>query len=184
MPTYDYACADCGEFDALRSLADRNEPCACPWCGTASRRVFVNAPRLACTAPQQRRACGGITVGAAVGTGIVYADIHGRRTAAGRALAGIPFHPDGIPCDTFHFRAVDARRVPDAVFGKLHSLGTGVQRQPILSRNVCKPFRQQAHLRFLQRGDGRTNARIWVRKAENTPPGGSVQRTAQRTETL
>lgn len=56
MPTYDYACADCGEFDALRSLADRNEPCACPWCGTASRRVFVNAPRLACTAPQQRRA--------------------------------------------------------------------------------------------------------------------------------
>ncbi|ARU03594.1 FmdB family transcriptional regulator [Comamonas serinivorans] len=56
MPTYDYACHDCGEFDALRSLADRNEPCACPACGAASHRVMSHAPRLACTSPQQRRA--------------------------------------------------------------------------------------------------------------------------------
>ena len=56
MPTYDYACADCGEFDALRTLSARNEPCACPWCGAASHRVFTNAPRLACTTPQARRA--------------------------------------------------------------------------------------------------------------------------------
>ena len=30
MPTYDYECRDCGGFDALRSLAQRNEPAAEP----------------------------------------------------------------------------------------------------------------------------------------------------------
>jgi putative FmdB family regulatory protein len=56
MPTYDYACPDCGGFDAFRSLAQRNDPCACPGCGAASARVFVSAPHLACVAPGTRRA--------------------------------------------------------------------------------------------------------------------------------
>ncbi len=56
MPTYDYACPDCGNFDALRSVALRNEPCACPDCGTAAARVFAHAPHLACVSPEQRRA--------------------------------------------------------------------------------------------------------------------------------
>ena len=47
MPTYDYACAGCGGFDAIRSLAQRDEPLPCPDCGAASARVFVAAPRLA-----------------------------------------------------------------------------------------------------------------------------------------
>ena len=47
MPTYDYACAACGGFDAIRSLAQRNEPARCPDCGSASPRVFAGAPRLA-----------------------------------------------------------------------------------------------------------------------------------------
>ena len=47
MPTYDYACQGCGGFDALRSLAQRNEPADCPACGGASPRVFATAPRLA-----------------------------------------------------------------------------------------------------------------------------------------
>ena len=47
MPTYDYACNGCGGFDALRSLAQRNEPADCPACGGASPRVFATAPRLA-----------------------------------------------------------------------------------------------------------------------------------------
>jgi putative FmdB family regulatory protein len=47
MPTYDYACAACGGFDAIRSLAQRDEPAACPDCGVAAPRVFVAAPRLA-----------------------------------------------------------------------------------------------------------------------------------------
>ena len=47
MPTYDYACHGCGGFDALRSLAQRNDPAACPACGDAAQRVFASAPRLA-----------------------------------------------------------------------------------------------------------------------------------------
>lgn len=47
MPTYDYACAGCGGFDALRSMAQRDEPAACPGCGAPSARVFASAPRLA-----------------------------------------------------------------------------------------------------------------------------------------
>jgi len=47
MPTYDYACAGCGGFDAIRSVNTRDEPAACPDCGAAAPRVFVSAPRLA-----------------------------------------------------------------------------------------------------------------------------------------
>ena len=47
MPTYDYACARCGGFDALRTLAARNEPAGCPQCGAASPRVLARAPGLA-----------------------------------------------------------------------------------------------------------------------------------------
>src|SRR3954470_157687 len=46
MPTYDYACAGCGGFDAIRSLAARDAPAPCPACGEAAPRVFVAAPRL------------------------------------------------------------------------------------------------------------------------------------------
>ncbi len=56
MPTYDYECPRCGGFDALRSLSQRNEPCACRECGAASPRVFIHAPRLACTTAVQRHA--------------------------------------------------------------------------------------------------------------------------------
>jgi putative FmdB family regulatory protein len=56
MPTYDYDCAACGGFDALRRLSQRNEPAECPSCGAASARVFAHAPHLACVSPEQRRA--------------------------------------------------------------------------------------------------------------------------------
>lgn len=56
MPTYDYLCSDCGPFDALRSLVQRNEPCACPTCGTGSERVLLSAPRLAAMAGAARAA--------------------------------------------------------------------------------------------------------------------------------
>ena len=46
MPTYDYACGACGGFDALRPMAERNEPCACPTCGKPSPRVLTGAPSL------------------------------------------------------------------------------------------------------------------------------------------
>ena len=56
MPTYDYACGDCGGFDALRSIARRDEPADCPGCGAAAPRVFVTAPGLALVDDGTRRA--------------------------------------------------------------------------------------------------------------------------------
>lgn len=56
MPTYEYDCPSCGGFDAFRSLAERNEPAACPGCATLSPRVFVSAPRLACLSSDTRTA--------------------------------------------------------------------------------------------------------------------------------
>ena len=56
MPTYDYECRDCGGFDALRSVSRRDEPAACPDCGTASPRVMSAAPRLALMAGSTRSA--------------------------------------------------------------------------------------------------------------------------------
>ncbi|MEO8937542.1 MAG: zinc ribbon domain-containing protein [Burkholderiaceae bacterium] len=58
MPTYDYACPACGGFDALRTLARRDEPVACPDCGCASPRVLGAAPRLALMASGTRDAIG------------------------------------------------------------------------------------------------------------------------------
>lgn len=56
MPTYDYECRDCGGFDALRPLSQRNEPAACPACAAASPRVFASAPRLGLLEEGTRRA--------------------------------------------------------------------------------------------------------------------------------
>ena len=56
MPTYEYECRDCGGFDALRSVSRRDEPAACPKCGTASPRVMSAAPRLALMAGSTRSA--------------------------------------------------------------------------------------------------------------------------------
>ncbi|MGD1997009.1 MAG: zinc ribbon domain-containing protein, partial [Anaerolineae bacterium] len=35
MPLYEYLCADCEtQFDALRSMAEADDPIACPDCGS------------------------------------------------------------------------------------------------------------------------------------------------------
>ena len=47
MPTYDYACPQCGGFEAFRTVNARNDAALCPDCGAASARVFVSAPQLA-----------------------------------------------------------------------------------------------------------------------------------------
>ena len=56
MPTYDYACGHCGGYEALRPSGQRDEPAACPDCGSASPRVLSAAPRLALMASGTRRA--------------------------------------------------------------------------------------------------------------------------------
>ena len=56
MPTYEYACKDCGGFDAFRAMAERNDPTPCPACGAASERTFASAPRLGLLEGGTRRA--------------------------------------------------------------------------------------------------------------------------------
>ncbi|MBP0592584.1 zinc ribbon domain-containing protein [Paraburkholderia sp. LEh10] len=46
MPVYDYECADCGAFEAVRRIAERDEPVDCPRCGTSAERVRIGAPAL------------------------------------------------------------------------------------------------------------------------------------------
>ncbi len=54
MPTYDYVCKDCGGFEAVRSMAARNDPIACPHCAAATERTWLSAPSLALM-PEARR---------------------------------------------------------------------------------------------------------------------------------
>jgi putative FmdB family regulatory protein len=44
MPVYDYECADCGAFEAVRRISERDEPAACPHCGAIAGRVTIGAP--------------------------------------------------------------------------------------------------------------------------------------------
>lgn len=46
MPVYDYACADCGAFEAVRRIAERDDPAACPGCGATAARVTIGAPSI------------------------------------------------------------------------------------------------------------------------------------------
>ena len=56
MPTYDYGCARCGAFSALRPLARRNDPAACPACGVPAARMLGAAPALGVIGGAMRRA--------------------------------------------------------------------------------------------------------------------------------
>lgn len=56
MPTYDYRCEACGPFEAVRRIAEREAPLACPQCQGAATRSWLAAPRLADMASDTRRA--------------------------------------------------------------------------------------------------------------------------------
>ena len=47
MPVYDYDCAQCGPFTAMRPMAKSAEPLECPNCGVAAPRAFFTAPAVA-----------------------------------------------------------------------------------------------------------------------------------------
>ena len=47
MPVYEYACAKCGPFTALRPMAEYADPQDCPDCGASAPRVILTAPMLA-----------------------------------------------------------------------------------------------------------------------------------------
>jgi putative FmdB family regulatory protein len=56
MPTYEYACAVCGPFVAMRPMSACDAPYDCPGCGSTSPRVLLTAPSLAGMDPTRRLA--------------------------------------------------------------------------------------------------------------------------------
>ena len=46
MPVYEYACAECGPFEAMRRISHCTEPNDCPDCGATSPRVMLTAPNI------------------------------------------------------------------------------------------------------------------------------------------
>ena len=46
MPIYDYSCGECGEFTALKPLAQWRDNAECPDCGTESARIIGGAPAI------------------------------------------------------------------------------------------------------------------------------------------
>ncbi|MFC7656756.1 zinc ribbon domain-containing protein [Pseudonocardia benzenivorans] len=55
LPTYTFRCADCGEYDLSRPMAEAGDPAPCPTCAGDSRRVF-GSPGLRKLDPTLRRA--------------------------------------------------------------------------------------------------------------------------------
>lgn len=45
MPLYEYRCNPCGEFEALRTMADYNAPISCPECNQVATKIF-SAPNI------------------------------------------------------------------------------------------------------------------------------------------
>ena len=56
MPIYDYLCADCGPFTAMRPMAEFQQPQPCEQCGEAAPRALLTAPALSGMDAGRRRA--------------------------------------------------------------------------------------------------------------------------------
>ncbi|MEM9282733.1 MAG: zinc ribbon domain-containing protein [Verrucomicrobiota bacterium] len=56
MPTYDYSCEDCGTFEVVRPMSDRDAPCLCPYCDKEAQRKLLAAPSISTLAGEVRQA--------------------------------------------------------------------------------------------------------------------------------
>jgi putative FmdB family regulatory protein len=56
MPVYEYLCAACGPFTALRPMAEYEAPHACPECGATVARAILTPLRLASLSVGTRKA--------------------------------------------------------------------------------------------------------------------------------
>ncbi|MBN3830349.1 FmdB family zinc ribbon protein [Burkholderia sp. Ac-20344] len=63
MPVYEYACSVCGVFDAIRAVATRDEPVACPRCESVAPRVRLALPLLPRNADDQSDSADGAYLG-------------------------------------------------------------------------------------------------------------------------
>lgn len=105
MPIYEYDCIACGDFTALRSMVERDQPCPCPVCGGNGNRVILSAPGLTTLKPSQRRAH----------------ETNERSRHAPQSLAEFQQnrqHPAGCNCCTSSKSAVSTRTNPHALKGK------------------------------------------------------------------
>jgi putative FmdB family regulatory protein len=55
MPVYEYACASCGVFSALRKMSESSLPASCDECSSSSPRI-MSVPQLAILGHGQRSA--------------------------------------------------------------------------------------------------------------------------------
>ena len=46
MPTYDYSCPNCGAFEAVRRIAERDAAVACPGCSAPATRQTLTMPGI------------------------------------------------------------------------------------------------------------------------------------------
>ena len=56
MPVYDYHCPDCGTFEVMRRIGNRDAPAVCPRCGLEAGRVMLATPSLPLVSGNVRRA--------------------------------------------------------------------------------------------------------------------------------
>lgn len=56
MPVYEYTCRQCGDFSALRPIAQRHDPLVCQACGQQALRVIVTPPALSAMSGSRRLA--------------------------------------------------------------------------------------------------------------------------------
>jgi putative FmdB family regulatory protein len=47
MPAYEYDCAQCGGFTAIRPMSASGDPQTCPGCGEMAPRAILTAPAFA-----------------------------------------------------------------------------------------------------------------------------------------
>ena len=56
MPVYEYLCADCGPFTAIRPMAEFDKPNVCEECGGTAPRALLTAPAMFGLDPGRRHA--------------------------------------------------------------------------------------------------------------------------------
>ena len=103
MPAYEYDCAQCGDFTAIRPMSASGDPQACPECGEPAPRAILTAPAFA-GMPSARRIAHATNERAAnepkqsskhgAGCGCCSG---GRKTAAAAAADGVKSFPSKRP---------------------------------------------------------------------------------------
>lgn len=113
-------------------------------------------------------ACRGITIRAAVGAGIVSANIHTGDAPASGALPSVFFRFNGRADHAFDFSFVDAGCVGNAEWFQVYGFRTGAKRQTKFFRYAGKTFGNGKYVLSLYTANA-FDMPVLIRKTENTP---------------